>query len=172
MKHKTLLNATCVFAILCFGCYAQTAQTPVTTDELQHFRFMLMNLASLDHDPNAVSAYEASLVTAFGLNSQEEATIHAAGQSLKTQLAQLRQSSQAIMAGSNASPAATSQAGASGTLSATASAALSSLSAQREALIVTLANQIVNSVRPETAARLRKAGTIVANAIRTSQGGK
>ena len=65
-----------------------------------------------------------------------------------------------------------SPAGGGGTLSPAASSALSALSAQREALIVSLTNQIVNSVRPETAARLRMAGTIVANAIRTSQGGK
>jgi hypothetical protein len=41
-------------------------------------------------------------------------------------------------------------------------AALASLSAQREQLLSTLADQILNSVRTVTAARLRKPGQLVA----------
>src|SRR6266850_7771682 len=87
-------------------CYAQTAQAPATPDEVKYLRFMLLNVASLDHDPKAVKAYEEALVMQFGLNAQESASIHVLGQTLKPTLARLRQSSHAIVAGKSAlSPA-------------------------------------------------------------------
>ena len=149
----------CLFLLLCCGCYAQSAQPLATTDELQYFRFMLMNLASLDHSPKAIDAYEASLVKQFGLNTQESATIHASAQRLNALLAQLRQSSEAVVNGKKS-------------LSSADTTTLCSLSDQRDQLINTLANEILNAVRPETAARLGAPGHIVAASAMQGQVGK
>jgi hypothetical protein len=141
-------------ALLSAGvCLAQTSQRPATTDELQYLRFMLLNVASLDHSPDAVKSYEDSLVQQFGLSSKDSAAIHAAGQTLKPLLAQLRQSSRGVVAGKSA-------------LSPADSAALANLNAQREQTIANLANQILNSVSPAAADRLRAPGRIVANQVR------
>jgi hypothetical protein len=156
---KSLLSSACVLIAISLTCRAQGSQPPVTQAQLQYFRYMLMNLGSVDHSQDSISSFEASLVPAFGLNSQEAATIHSAGQTLNVLLVQIRQSSQAITSGKAA-------------LSASDLSALSALAAQREAEIVTLANQIVNAVRPQTAAQLEMAGTIVANALTAAQGGK
>jgi hypothetical protein len=155
---KLFLKILCPTMLCAFG-YAQSTQTAVTQDQLQYFRFMLMNLASLDHDQNSTNAFEASLVPTFGLNAQEAAAIHTAASSLHALLKQIRQSSQAVIAGKTS-------------LSAADLSALSNLATQRETLLATLANQIASSVRPQTAARLEMAGTIVANAQRASQRGK
>jgi predicted alpha/beta hydrolase len=113
---------------------------------------MLLNVASLDHDPTAVAAYENSLVKLHGLSAQESAVIHSAGQSLHTVLAQNRQSASAIIAGRTA-------------LEASDVAALKELDRQREMTIVNLANQILNSVSAEVAARLRGAGHLLADTL-------
>jgi hypothetical protein len=113
---------------------------------------MLLNVASLDHDPKAIAAYEDSLVKLHGLSAQESATIHSAGQTLHTTLAQTRQASLALTTGRS-------------TLLPSDLAALAVLDAQREQAIATHATQILNSVSPATAARLRNAGHILANAL-------
>ncbi|HLH18972.1 MAG TPA: hypothetical protein VKX45_17260 [Bryobacteraceae bacterium] len=124
--------------LLACACHAQSSQPPVTADELQFFRFMLMNIGSIDHHPDAVAAYEASLVKQFGLNSQESGFLHGQGQRLNALLKQLRRQSQAIVSGKK-------------NLSAADADALTALINQREQLITTLANEILNAVRPETA---------------------
>jgi len=136
-------------------CHAQpnlTSPPAVSPQELRYLRFMLLNVASLDHDPKAIAAYEGSLVKLHGLSTQESAVIHSAGQTLHTALVQDRQSSRAIVAFRT-------------TLLPSDLAALAALDAQREQTIATLANQILNSVSPATAARLRNAGHILANAL-------
>ena len=124
-------------------------QAPSNPDELQHLRFILLNVASLDHSPEAVQAFENQLVKQFGLSRQESAAIHAAGQSLKPQLARNRQLARATVGGKNG-------------LSQADVTALHNLDAQREQTISNLTTQILNSVRPATAARLRAAGNILA----------
>ena len=116
---------------------------------------MLMNVGSIDHSPAAVAAYETSLVKQFNLSAQESAVIHSAGQTLNVLLTQLRQQTAAITGGKQT------------VLSANAKA-LATLTAQREELIATLANQILNSVSTATAARLRTSGHIVAAAVPSS----
>jgi hypothetical protein len=96
-----------------------TAQPPASGVELVFLRFLLLNVASLDHSPDTVKAYEDSLVMQFGLSAQESAAIHSAGQTLNTQLAQLRQSTQTLVAGKTA-------------LEPSDVTALASLNAQRE----------------------------------------
>ena len=151
------LKRMLAFVLLAGACFAQS-QAPVTTDELRYFRSMLMNLASLDHSPAAIAAFEASLVPQHGLNTEEAAQIHAAGQTLAALLQQIRQSANATTAGKK-------------TLSSADVAALQALVNQREQLIESLANQILNSVSPQTASRLRTPGHIVA-AGAANQSGK
>lgn len=125
-----------------------TAQPPATADEMRFFRFLLLNVASLDHSPDTVKAYEESLVLQFGLSTEESAAIHTAGQSLNATLAQLRQSTKTLIGGKP-------------TLAAADIAQLGALNTQREQAIATLANQILNSVSAATAARLRAPGRIL-----------
>ena len=133
-----------------------TAQPPATGDELKFLRFLLTNVASLDHSPDAVKAYEESLAMQFGLGAQESAAIHSAGQALNTVLAELRQSTQTLVAGKTA-------------LAPSDVTALASLNAQREQQIAKLANQILNSVSATTAARLRAPGHLLATGARAAK---
>ncbi len=152
-----LLSQCSVFLFVCSGCFGQVTQKPATPDELQYFRFMLMNLASVDHDPAAIKMFEDSLVKQFGLNTQESAVIHAKAQSLNALLKQHRQSAQATLRGKK-------------TLAPSDAAALSALDQQREQVIANLSNEILNAVRPETAGRLRAPGQIAATTVKKSQG--
>jgi hypothetical protein len=133
-------------------CFAQTSQPPATPEEIKYLRFILLNVASLDHSPDAIKAFEDSLVKQFGLVSLDSAAIHSAGLALNSLLAQNRQSLRTIVAGRTV-------------LSPADLAALADLDAQREKTIATLANQILNSVSPVVAVRLRTAGHILANAL-------
>src|SRR5947209_590703 len=103
-----LLKRWRLYLLICGGCFGQS-QAPATADELQYFRFMLMNVASLDHGSNAIKMYEDSLVKQFGLNPQEAAAIHGAAQSLNGLLIQLQQSEQAIKRGKSTITAADEQ---------------------------------------------------------------
>jgi hypothetical protein len=101
---------------------------------------MLLNVASLDHSPDAIKAYEESLVLQFGLSTQESSAIHSVGQTLNTTLAELRQSTQSLVTGKS-------------TLAPADITALASLNAQREQMVETLANQILNAVSPSPCSR-------------------
>jgi len=147
------MRNACLTILLFSGLCSAQFQPPATSDELQYLRFVLLNVASLDHDPKAVQSFEEMLVKQFGLNNQESAAIHAAGQTLKPLLNQHRQSSRAILAGKTR-------------LTPTDLAALANLDTQREQTITNLATQVLNSVRGETAGRLRAPGRIVATAVR------
>jgi hypothetical protein len=134
--------------LLCRLCAGQTTQAPVNPNELMFFRFMLMSVGSVDHSPEAAAAYEASLVKQFGLSAQELAVIHSAGQQLNVLLKQINTETRAITQGKPA-------------LSSADAAALASLTSQREQMITTLSNQILNSVSPTTATSLRAPGQML-----------
>jgi hypothetical protein len=155
IDSRRIMRHLCFAILLASGlCLAQpVGQTsqPATRDELKFLRFMLLNVASIDHSPDAVKTYETSLVMQFGLSVQESAAIHAAGQTLNPLLTQLRQSTQTLLAGK-------------ASLSTADAARLANLNMQREETIATLANQILTSVSPLTATRLRAPGHIMANA--------
>lgn len=136
-----------VIVLLAGLCAAQTPQPPATAEELQYFRFVLLNIASLDHHPSAVKAFEDLLVKQFDLNSSESAAIHAAGQALKPLLADNCRAGHALVIGKSV-------------LSTADLAALRALDTQREQKIASLASQILSAVRPATAARLRAPGPI------------
>lgn len=139
-------------------CHAQPGAVPIP-NQLLHLRFIILNVASLDHDPAMVKDYEDALVKQFGLSAAESAVIHSAGQTLKPLLSQNRQAALAIVAGKTA-------------LSVPDTAALQALEVQREQAILNLANQILNSVTPATAARLRAAGNILAAHTGTNASGQ
>lgn len=147
-------NVCLTVLLACGACFGQTTQAPASADELKFLRFMLLNVASLDHSPDAIQAYEGLLVKQLGLNSQESAAIHSAGQTLNAVLGQYRRQLQGITAGKTS-------------LSDTDKAALAALDAQREQEIVVLANQVLNTVLPVTAARLRVPGHILAGSVGT-----
>jgi len=144
MRRRSL----CLTATIALAAFGQSSQSPATTNELQYFRFMLMNLASIDHGVDAIALYERALIRQFGFNQQESALVHAAAMRLNALQRQLRSSSQAIRNGKNK-------------LSGGDVGALERLDAQREQLIITLSNEILNSVRPETADRLRGPGRVL-----------
>jgi uncharacterized protein (DUF885 family) len=144
------------FLALSFGCYAQSAQPSATPDEVKYFTFVLMQVASLDHSPDGIRSFGVSFVQQFGLNADEATTVHSAGQTLNAFLQTLRRTQQSIMAGK-------------ATLSAADADALSALTTQRQELIASLANQILNSVRPATANLLRAQGGILSG-LNAAQG--
>lgn len=147
-----------VLILFCWGCYGQASQSPASADELRFFEYMLMNAGSIDHHSTATAAHETSLVKQFGLSAEESAVIHAAGQRLNALLKQLRQQA-----------AATTQS--KQRLSTADATALTALMAQRQQMIATLTNQILNSVSAPSAARLRAAGSIVGRAVQHRQPG-
>jgi hypothetical protein len=143
--------AVLLFSGLCFAQPAQNNVAGASRLEMKYLRFMLLNVASIDHSPDAVAQYESSLAMQFGLSTAESAVIHSAGQTLKTHLTQTQQSMKALLAGKTS-------------LSQKDAAALATLNAEREQMIVSLANQILSSVSTVTAARLRSPGRIMASA--------
>jgi hypothetical protein len=120
--------------------------------EQEYLRFILLNIASLDHDPEGIKVFERQLVKQFGLNTRESESIHAAGQALKPLLDQNRRTGRTMAAGARA-------------LSPSDLAVLQELDAQREQRIAALANQILSEVRPLTADRLTAAGRNLAAGI-------
>ena len=135
-----LLSATC------------PGQAPAVPDEQQYLRFILLNVASLDHDPKAIEAFENQLVKQFGLGARESASIHAAGQALKPLLDQNRRAGRSIAAGK-------------GVLSPSDLAALGDLRAQQEQRIGALASQVLSEMSPIAAARLTAAGRNLATGV-------
>ena len=153
---RRLCFAICTLAGVCLAQTAVKAvpSTPPTAPaplaQLKYIRFMLLNVASLDHDAKAIAAYEDSLVKLFGLTAAESAVIHAAGQLLHAVLAQHRQTLLATVAGK-------------ASLSAADQTAIANLEIARESEIFDLSKQITSSVRPETAGRLKAPGMFFSN---------
>ncbi|MCL5745462.1 MAG: hypothetical protein M1541_16320 [Acidobacteria bacterium] len=126
-------------------------ELPVPSEQ-QFLRFILLNIASSDHDPEAIKAFESHLVKQFALNAHESASIHAAGQALRPLLDQNRRAGRTIAAGKRV-------------LSPGDLAALRDLDSQREQRIAALASQILSDVSPITAVRLTTAGRNLAAGV-------
>lgn len=114
---------------------------PVTPDELRYFRFLLMQLGSIDSHPNPGEA--------LWLQCAGKRPAPRGGPGTQRFLRQLRQSSRSVV------PSAVG-------LSASDKAFFAGLVAQREQKILALTNRILTQVRPQTAARLRAPGKILA----------
>ena len=135
----------CLAALLFSGaCFGQTAQPPATPAELKYLRFLILNVASLDHSPDAIKSYEDSLVLQFGLNPQDSVAIHSAGPNHKYDACPAPAVHQTLVAGKTALRRTISR--------------RSKLQCAARAGHRTLANQILNTVTPVTAARLRPPG--------------
>lgn len=148
-----LLKRLVITLVLTALCQAQAPPAPATVDEMQYLRFMLLNLASLDHGRDAVETFEQGITKQFGLDNQELAQIRAAANELNALLKQLRQDSQAIVSGRRA-------------LTQSDSKAISDMAAQREQTIESLANRVLTEVRSATANRLKAPGRILASKAR------
>jgi len=142
-----------VLTLLATALFGQGTQRPVTTDELDYLRFLLLNMGNIDRDPNATKS-EYFLRKQFGLNDQEIIAIRAAGLELRTLLIQQRQTARALVPGRSG-------------FSASDAATFRVLVAQREHRIEVLANRILNQVRPQVAERLRKPGREIADKRRS-----
>jgi hypothetical protein len=139
-------------AVLCWSCtfWARGQSVPpASVDEIKYLRFLLMKAGSIDHSADSVDRFERGIVKQFGLDNQEAAAIHAAGQEMKGVLNRLRQSAKAVTTGKPV-------------LAPSDFASLSKLAVERDAALDALANRILASVRPATAARLRAPGQILA----------
>lgn len=112
---------------------------PATPEELQYFRYLLMTIGSPDYSRDAIDKTEGALAYQFGADAREAGVIHAAGARLRTILTEMR--------------------------GAGAAAAMAELDARREQAIAELTGQILESIRPETAARMRMPGRITARAL-------
>jgi hypothetical protein len=99
-----------------------------------------------------VEAHKSALPHHFGLSEQELGTILSASQEFGSVLQQLQSSANSIVAGKSQ-------------LIGADAAALTALSAARDSAIESLANRIINAVRPETADRLRAPGDLVASVL-------
>jgi hypothetical protein len=148
---KTLLTTVCLSVILVSFTWGQ-AQPAATPEQLGYLRYVLTTLANPMFDQRFIKAQEEPLIIAsWELNVQEAASFRAAVQSMSVVFQDVQQRRRAIVAGKT-------------TLSPNDQAAIVALNGQLEGTVTTLANQILNSVRPEIAARLRRASEIVANA--------
>lgn len=132
-------------AVLMLAALVCAAQAPFVPSEQQYLRFILLNIASLDNDPQSIKTFENQLVKLLGLSPQESAVLHSAGESLRPLLAQNRQLGRAIAAGKAA-------------LSPNDHATLRELDDRREQRIAALASQVLRDVTPRSAARIQGAG--------------
>lgn len=143
---RCFLPAMLLVSVVCLG---QATSLP---SEQQYLRFILLNIASLDHDPQAIKTFESQLVKQFGLSAPESAVFRAAGEALRPLLDQNRRTGRSMVAGKLA-------------LSPSDLATLRDLDAQRELRIAELASQVLRDVRPATAARLLAAGRNLASGV-------
>jgi hypothetical protein len=123
------------------ACVAVGQTIPPGHDSLSFARVTLMTLASPDFAPNLVAPTEDYLTKRLGLSTQDLATIDGAAQTLRSFLAQARQSEQTIVAGK-------------ASLTSADNAALAGLVAQRDTLLANLLNQIMQNVSADVATKL------------------
>jgi hypothetical protein len=128
--------------------WAEATQAPATAGELTYFKFLLTELAGPLSTPSSVKITEQILAVQFGLNEHELSVIDSARLQMQPVLRQAREATQALVAGKQ-------------TLAQSDLAALAAVDTKMDQQIATIANAILNSVRPETAARLRVPGQLV-----------
>lgn len=116
-----------------------------------------MKLGSIDYPPDSIKVAEGAMVQQFGLNQQELTVFRAAAQSLRTVLQANRQVIQSITR-------------ANSPISQTDAADLAEVTSKRDNAITVLSNQILSTIRPETAQRLRATGDTVARLFKSTGG--
>jgi hypothetical protein len=130
----------CLLTVIPLLALQAQGQPPLTKAQLVYYDYVLMTLSNLDLTSHTLQVYENGVAAQFGLNSQELSTMHAIVQDLRNTLQQIRQSEKAL-AGSQSSAL-------------DRQTLLTGLRAQRSQAVETLANRLMNSVRPEVANRI------------------
>jgi hypothetical protein len=143
-----LAISSTVFLLAMSAGFAQTSQQSLTMWEIKYFRYILKTLGNPDYSPAFVSDFEKHLVADFTMTPQEKAALDAAGQSYRTFLLSARQTEASVRAGK-------------ATLTAGDGATLQGLYAQEGQTVTSLAAQVMNAVRPETATRLAAAANVM-----------
>ena len=140
--------------LVCAFCLHAYAQVPsqATADQVNYFRYLLMSLGDPDSTPSTIAAAEASVTRDFQLDKADLAVLQTAAKKFQTTVQSLRSQMDYLISHQGIS-------GASGP-------AADTLRAQMDSTVAQIANQVLASVRPETAARLRVPGDIVGNAVR------
>ncbi len=101
---------------------------------------------------------EDAVISLYGLNTQEAASVHSAGQSFAAALVSFQNQETNLLAGKTA-------------MTDDDRAAVASLSAQLDQVVAAMANQVLSSVRPQTAILLRRQGDVIAQFTGTAQKG-
>ena len=151
------LAGLCVLALLPCAIWAQSTPKSLTTsNDVQYFRYLLNTLGNPEHDPELVKMQEEGFIALFGLNEQEAALLRSAALVYKTAMTSFKAKSLAI----------TSE---KASLSSRDRSSLKALAAEMDRTTAVTTEQMLNSVRPEVASRLRAAGDAVARATGAAQ---
>lgn len=149
--QKVLKVCLFLFAGVALAQQATMPAAPATPAEVDFVRYVLMSIASPERDPQVAKMNEDAFVRVFGLNQQEASILHSAGESFAAVLRDFQSQRQAVLAGK----ASVSQQDIS---------QVNAVTAAFNQAITVLANQVLNSVRPEKAMLLRLQGDLVGEA--------
>jgi len=148
---RAILIATVLFVSASGSIWGQAP--PATPSQLGYFRYVLTTLANPMYDQQFVAKEADLIIASWALNEGEAAAFRSAVQKMHVVLEDVRKERTVIVSRRSV-------------LTSTDRAEIDALSGRVEDGVTLLANQILNSVRPEIAARLRRAGEIVANATK------
>lgn len=148
---KYLIGVSLCILTLLSASGQQLPQPPATSDEIDFFHYLLISIADPAIDPNMARQNETNMILQYGLNSQEAAALHAAGQQFASAMNNFRSKRRTILAG-KAIPSATDE------------PALVSVSTELEQGIANTTNQLLNLLRPGKAVLLRLQGQLAGQA--------
>jgi len=129
----------------------QLRQLPATSDEIDFFHYLLRSMADPAIDRNMAKQNESNIILEYGLDGQEAAAFHSAGQRFAADIDQFRKKRRTILAGKVI-------AGHADEL------ALAAVSAELEERVASTTNQLLQLLRPGKAALLRLQGQLVGQA--------
>lgn len=121
-------------------------------------RHILTSIADPSHDPAICKMNEQAVVSLYGLNEQEAPSLHSTGQSFAAAIRAFRDQEATLLAGKT-------------TLTDSDRASVASLSSQLDQTVASFIVQLLNSLRPQTATRLRQQADLVAQYTETGQKG-
>jgi acyl-coenzyme A thioesterase PaaI-like protein len=127
----------------------QLTPPAATSDEIDFFHYLLISIADPAIDPNMAKQNEVSLVRLYGLNAEEAAAFHAAGERFASAMTDFRNKRRTILAGKVIPNAADE-------------AALTAVSSELEHGIAASTNELLNSLSPGKAVLLRLQGHLIA----------
>jgi len=128
--------------------FGQTTQSSLTTWEAKYFRYLLRSLGNPDYSPGFRADLEGRVTADFAMTTGETAALDNAVQSYRTFLVSARQAEAAVMVGKS-------------NLTQADGSTLQAIYLQEPATVQSLALQVLGSVRPETAARIKAAANVM-----------